>query len=159
MQNNKAAWREKARNTNRRNQDGTPRKKIARCIERGEERNAESAIGHGIEQSVTGSGKEKIEPQQSSVTWNARAGGDHNNRGGEKRCENQRVRKAAMAPEVLIADAKMKAHDIGVGQHRAHSTEDPYTFLRPWSVESRSHTERRDRVRDDRRQATFSFLA
>ena len=68
LQNRKAAGREKPRHTYRRDQDRTPWQKITRRIERREERNPESAVGQGVEQTVTCRGEEKIETQPSSVT-------------------------------------------------------------------------------------------
>lgn len=54
--------------------------------------------------------------------------------------------EAAMAPEVSIADAKVKSDDIGVQEDRASHTKYPGTLWKVRFVKNRSDTERCDGV-------------
>lgn len=54
----KAARTEKAGDANGGDSNGSPPKKVTGVVERGEEGDAEAAVGHGVEQAMAGGGQE-----------------------------------------------------------------------------------------------------
>ena len=63
MEDGETALSEKASDPYRRYADGSPGEEIAAIVERGEEGDAETAVRHGVEETVTGRGEEEIDPE------------------------------------------------------------------------------------------------
>ena len=114
-------------------------------IEGRKERNSKSAIGHCVQQTVAGGGRENVEEQRQSSNY-AHISKDKCYYPAQQRGKEQRMREAAMAPEVPVVDAETKADCVQVWNDRTQGTHDPDTLgsLRP--VKARSDTECRDRV-------------
>jgi hypothetical protein len=107
LHNRNSAVREKLADTNRGDSNGPRRKKISVIVEWREERDTEAAIGHGIEQSVTGGCKKKIQPKSEATYVRANmAKSDKHHSGCEHRREGQRMCEGAMPPRVTVVDAE-----------------------------------------------------
>ena len=66
LKNFETAIAEKPSDTNRRHPNGSPREKISLIVERGEEGDSQTAVGHGVQETMAGGDKEEVNPKGKS---------------------------------------------------------------------------------------------
>jgi hypothetical protein len=131
------ATTEKARDADGGDADRSPRKKVAGIVEGGEERDAEAAVGHGVQQAVTGSRKKEIGPQgESTQARNPLPKCKEKDESRQECSKDQGMGETAMAPKVAVVDAEVEADDVQVGNDRTERTRYPYAFGNAGSVEA-----------------------
>ena len=143
MEDGYATVREEACQPDGGDADRPPGKKIAGGAERGEEGDAKAAVGHGVEEAVTRCGQEEIRPHRKPAkSWDAFAKCEKESESCQKCSEENGMRKAAMSPEVTVAEAETEANDVQVGNDRAERSGDPDALRGTGPVKAGADTER-----------------
>jgi hypothetical protein len=146
-ENSKTSIREKPPETNGGYVNGRPRKKIAVIVEGGEEGDTQTAVRHGVQETMAGGRQKEINPKRK---WPQRRHAspepDERYSAGQKRCEKKGMRESAVAPEVAALDPESKSDHVQVGDHRAGCPSYPDPFWRAGTIETGSHAQRRHRV-------------
>jgi hypothetical protein len=142
LQDGEAAVGEETRYSDGRDVDRRPRQEVAAIVEWGEEGYAQTTVGHSIEQAVARCDQEEIEIKgKSGELEHAARRDEQRNCGGDQRGKEERVREAAVAPEVGIRDAEAEADYIEVGDDRAESAYDEDTFGRARFIKAGADSE------------------
>lgn len=127
-----------------------PRQEVAGVVERGKEGDAEAAICHRVEHAVTGSGEKKIGPEGEAADAGEVAPDERKkSHGGQKRCEQERVRKTAVAPKVPVSNAEAKTNNIEVWNDRANGACNQHALRHPVAIRHRSNADCGHGVRED----------
>ena len=138
---------EKWPETNRGYANRSPGEKIAVIVERGEEGDSQTAVGHGVQDTMAGGGQKEITPERKSPEGRqASSEPDERYGGRQERREQKRVGESAVAPEVAVADAEPETEHVEVGDRRAGCADDPNAFWRARAIETGSDAKGSHRV-------------
>jgi hypothetical protein len=143
------AIREESPETDRRYADGGPKKKVAVIVEWGEEGDSQTAVRHGIEETMGGGRQKEIDPQAEPAKRREASPEPQEHHGArQERSKKKGVRESAVAPEVAVTDAKSESNHIEIGNHGAGGARhpDPVWGARP--VETGSDAKSCNRVRE-----------
>ncbi|HVH72473.1 MAG TPA: hypothetical protein VNB49_15370, partial [Candidatus Dormibacteraeota bacterium] len=129
MQNGETTRTKEGTYSDRRHKNWSPRKEIPTVVEGGEERDAETPVGHRIKQAVTRGGKKEIQPQRMRMhPGEPMPESEHDDDEGQEGGENERVREASVPPKVPIPDSEAKPNHIKVRYNGTHCSDHPSTF-------------------------------
>jgi hypothetical protein len=110
-------------------------------VERREERDTEATIRHGVQQTVAGSGEEKVRPHRQSADLRQPASKSQEHNGSRQHSgKNKRVSESPVSPKVTVSDAEPESNDINVRNNRADCTYNPNAFWNAGLVKERSES-------------------
>jgi hypothetical protein len=116
-------------------------------IERGEEGDSQSAVRHGIQETVARGSNEEIHPRGEPTEGGRSSPKFYEQHSAcQESREEKRVRESAVTPEVAVLDAESEAKHVYIGNYRAARPDNPNSFWRAWAVEAGAYAEGRDRM-------------
>ncbi len=106
-------------------------------VERGEEGHSQTAVRHGIQETMAGGRQKEVNPHREAVQAGRCPAKCRQRHGARQESgEEKRVGEAAVAPEVAIMDAESKSDHVKIGNHGAGHARDPNSLWRAWAVET-----------------------
>lgn len=117
---------EESRQPDWRDANRSPGQKISGVIERREERDAQSAIRHCIEQAVAGRREEQEGEQRDPGDLRLKSHDSCCGYRGEKCCKNERMGESAVSPEVTVVNTEAESDHVQIGNHRTSDSRGPY---------------------------------
>jgi len=114
-------------------------------VERGEDSHSQTAVRHGIQETVTcGRQKEKCPNREFAKAGRSSPKSYEQGSTCQESREEKRVRESTVTPEVGVPDAESEAKHVNIGNHRTERPDNPNSFWRAWAVEAGAYAEGRD---------------
>jgi hypothetical protein len=116
-------------------------------IKRGEEGDSQSAVRHGVQETMaSGRQKEKCPNRESAKAGRSSPKSYEQHSACQESREEERVRESAVPPGVTVPDAESEAEHVNIGNDRAKRPDNPNSFWLAWAVEASAYAEGRERM-------------